>query len=272
VPVRSLRSRKLIAALDGTSCSLEPSWAPASSLQPYPFSAPTPLAKGRFPDRLAPMSILARLSTLVKSNVNDLIDKMQDPAKEIDQLVLDMEDSVRQARGEVAACMAEEKRLVHQSDTLAAEAKTWEEHAAHAVQVGDDALAKEALRRKAQKEADRLETDKAAAEQKVQVENLVAGLRALELRVKDVKLRQGTLREKARAAKGQSPVSTGTSAFADFERMSGKIDTLEAEAGLADELGGTTAAGRASEKKLEKLSEDKSLDDALAALKRKLSG
>jgi phage shock protein A len=217
------------------------------------------------------MSILARLSTLVKSNVNDLIDKMQDPAKEIDQLVLDMEDSVRQARSEVATCMAEEKRLTHQSENLAAEAKTWEEHAARAVQTGDEALAKEALRRKAQKEADRLETDSAAAEQKVQVENLVAGLRALELRVKDVKLRQGTLREKARAAKGQSPVSTGTSAFADFERMSGKIDALEAEASLNDELAGTTAAERASEKKLDKLSEDQSLDDALAALKRKLS-
>jgi phage shock protein A len=217
------------------------------------------------------MSILARLSTLVKSNVNDLIDKMQDPAKEIDQLVLDMEDSVRQARGEVATCMAEEKRLVHQSENLAAEAKTWEEHAARAVQAGDDALAKEALRRKALKEADRLETDSAAAEQKVQVENLIAGLRALELRVKDVKLRQGTLREKARAAKGQSPVSTGTSAFADFERMSGKIDALEAEASLTEELAGTTAAERASEKKLDKLSEDQSLDDALAALKRKLS-
>jgi phage shock protein A len=197
---------------------------------------------------------------------------MQDPAKEIDQLVLDMEDSVRQARGEVATCMAEEKRLVHQSENLAAEAKTWEEHAARAVQAGDDALAKEALRRKALKEADRLETDSAAAEQKVQVENLIAGLRALELRVKDVKLRQGTLREKARAAKGQSPVSTSTSAFADFERMSGKIDALEAEASLTDELaGGTTAAERASEKKLDKLSEDQSLDHALAALKRKLS-
>ena len=218
------------------------------------------------------MSILARLSTLVKSNVNDLVDKMQDPAKEIDQLVLDMEDSVRQARGEVAVCMAEEKRLAHQSENLAAAAKTWEEHAARAVQAGDDALAKEALRRKAQKEAERIETDKASAEQKAQVENLVAGLRALELRVKDVKLRQGSLREKARAAKGQSPVSTGTSAFADFERMSGKIDALEAEASLTDELAGTTAAERASEKKLEKLSEDKSINDALAALKRKLSG
>ena len=116
-----------------------------------------------------------------------------------------------------------------------------------------------------------METDKAATEQKVQVESLVAGLRALELRVKDVKLRQGSLREKARAAKGRSPVSTGTSAFADFERMSGKIDALEAEASLTDELSGTTAAERASEKKLDKLSEDKSLDDALAALKKKLS-
>jgi phage shock protein A len=218
------------------------------------------------------MSILDRLSTLVKSNLNDLIDKMQDPGKEIDQLVLDMEDSVRQARAEVASSMADEKRLAKQAEDLAAEAKSWEEHAARAVQAGDDALAKEALRRKAQKDADRIEIDKAATEQKVQVEQLVAGLRALELRVKEVKLRQGTLREKARAAKGQSPMSGDSSAFADFERMSGKIDALEAEAGLSGELAGQTAAQVASERKLEQLSEDGAIDDALAALKKKLSG
>jgi phage shock protein A len=218
------------------------------------------------------MSILARLSTLVKSNVNDLMDKMQDPAKEIDQLVRDMEDSVRQARLEVASCMAEEKRLAKQSEDLAAAAKSWEERAARAVQAGDDALAKEALRRKAEQEADRIETDQAAAEQKQQVEKLVAGLRALDLRVKDVKLRQGSLREKARANRGQDPVSTATSAFSDFERMSGKIDAVEAEASLSDELTGNTAARRATERKLEDLSEGKSIDDALAALKRKLSG
>jgi phage shock protein A len=218
------------------------------------------------------MSILDRLSTLVKSNVNDLIDKMQDPGKEIDQLVRDMEDSIVQARSEVAASMAEEKRLRKQADDLAAEAKTWEDHAARAVQSGDDALAKEALRRKAQKDADRLEVLKAADEQKSEVEKLIAGLRALELRVKDVKLRQGTLRERARAAKGQSPVSTKTSAFAEFDRMSGKIDALEAEAGLTDELAGRTAESVANERKLERLSEDNSVDDALAALKKKLSG
>jgi len=218
------------------------------------------------------MSILDRLSTLVKSNVNDLIDKMQDPGKEIDQLVRDMEDSIGEARTQVAASMAEEKRLAKQADDLADEAKTWEDHAARAVQSGDDALAKEALRRKAQKEADRLEVEKAGTEQKVEIEKLMAGLRALELRVKDVKLRQGTLRERARAAKGQSPVSTKTSAFADFDRMSGKIDALEAEAALTDELAGRTAEDLANERKLGQLSEDKSIDDALSALKKKLSG
>jgi phage shock protein A len=221
---------------------------------------------------LAAMGILDRLSTMVKSNVNDLIDKMQDPGKELDQLVLDMEDSARQARAEVAACMADEKRLGKQIEELRAEAKTWEDHAARAVQAGDDALAREALHRKAQKDADRLEAEKAAAEQKAQVDNLMAGLRALDLRLKDVKLRQGTLRERARAAKGQSPVSTGTAAFSDFDRMSSKIDALEAEAGLTDELRGTTPERMAAERKLEQLSETKSIDDALAELKKKLGG
>src|SRR4030095_5017362 len=116
------------------------------------------------------MGILGRLSTLVKSNLNDAIDSMQDPAKELDQMVRDMEDSARQARTEVAQCMATAKQQQKRVDTLAADAKTWEEHAMRAVQAGDDALAKEALRRKAEKDAERLEGEKALQEQKGYVE------------------------------------------------------------------------------------------------------
>jgi phage shock protein A len=218
------------------------------------------------------MGILGRLSTLVKSNVNDLIDGMQDPAKEIDQLVRDMEDSVRQARTEVAQTLAEEKRLGKRVTDLAAEAQRWEEHAMRAVQAGDDPLAKEALKRKAEKEAEKLEAEKLASDQKAYVEQLIAGLKALEARVKDVKLRQGTLREKARANKRENPVSTKTSAFDDFERLSGKIEAVEAEASLGDELSGDTAERRATDKKLRELDADKGMDDALAALKKKLEG
>ena len=216
------------------------------------------------------MGILGRLSTLIKSNVNDAIDSMQDPAKEIDQMVRDMEDSARQARAEVATCLAEEKRQAKKVESLAGEVKTWEDHAVRAVQSGDDALAKEALRRKAEKEADRLEAEKALQEQRVYVEQLMAGLKTLETRVKDVKLRQGTLREKARATKKGSPTSTNTSAFDDFERMSGKIEAIEAQSSIDDELAGRTAESVAADKKLREMTEKSSVDDALAELKKKL--
>jgi phage shock protein A len=218
------------------------------------------------------MGILDRLSTLIKSNLNDAIDGMQDPAKEIDQMVRDMEDSARQARSEVAACMGEEKRLGKRIEAIDGEVKTWTDKAELAVRAGDDNLAKEALRRRTEKEAERAETQKSLQEQTVYVEQLTTALRALEARVKDVKVRQGTLREKARAAKGTSPLSGKTSAFADFDRMSSKIDATEAEAGLADELEGRTAESVAAERKLNELAAGSSVDDALAALKKKLGG
>src|SRR5918996_632566 len=87
------------------------------------------------------MGILGRLTTLIKSNVNDAIDSMQDPGKEIDQMVRDMEDSARQARAEVAQCLADEKRQSKRVEALTVESKTWEEHAMRAVQAGDDELA-----------------------------------------------------------------------------------------------------------------------------------
>src|SRR3954471_364620 len=218
------------------------------------------------------MGILGRLSTMIKSNVNDLIDSMQDPAKEIDQMVRDMEDSAREARSEVATCMAEEKRLSKRIETLAAEAKSWEDKAAMAVRAGDDALAREALARKIEKETERAETQKSLQEQQVYVDQLAVGLKALDARVKDVKLRQGSLREKARASKrGGSAVSTKTSAFDDFERMSSKIDAVEAEASLGDELSGRTPASIDAERRLKEMSEKNSMDDALAELKKKLN-
>jgi phage shock protein A len=217
------------------------------------------------------MGILGRLSMMIKSNVNDLIDSMQDPAKEIDQLVRDMEDSAREARSEVATCMAEEKRLSKRIETLTAEARSWEDRAAMAVRSGDDALAREALTRKGDQERERAETQKALQEQQVYVDQLAVGLKALDARVKDVRLRQGSLREKARASKKGSPVSTKTSAFDDFERMSSKIDAVEAEASLGDELSGRSASSIEAERKLKEMSEKSSMDDALAELKKKLN-
>ncbi len=216
------------------------------------------------------MGILGRLSSLVKSNVNSAIDSMQDPGKEIDQMVRDMEDSARQARTEVGQCMAEEKRLGRRVADLDGEIADWQRRAEMAVKSADDGLAKEALRRKGEKETERAEAQKALQEQSVYADQLTAALKQLDERLKQIKLRQGTLKAKARASRDGSPLSGKTTAFNDFDRMAGRIDAVEAEAGLDEQLAGGSAESAAAERKLNELADRSTLDDALAELKKKL--
>jgi phage shock protein A len=215
------------------------------------------------------MGILGRLSTLVKSNLNDAIDSMQDPGKEIDQMVRDMEDYARQARAEVGRSIADERVLERKAQSLEGEIADWQKKAEMAVRAGDDGLAKEALTRKGEKEVERDETKKALQEAGVYADQLTAALKALEVRLKDVKLRQGTLKAKARANR-EGTMTAKTSAFNDFERMSSRIDATEAEASLDDELGNRKTATIAVDRRLEQMSNDAAVDDALAELKRKL--
>ena len=188
-------------------------------------------------------------------------------------MVLDMEDSARQARAEVAQCMAEEKRLTKRVEQLAGEISTWEEHAMRAVKAGDDALAREALKRKAEKEADRIEAEKTLNDQRSYVDQLTAGLKALDARVKEVKMRQGTLREKARASKGKSPTSrptrrpSTTSSACPARSTRWKPRRAWPKSFLA-----TPPERRETDRKLRELTEDRSVDDALAELKKKLGG
>jgi phage shock protein A len=216
------------------------------------------------------MGILGRLSSLIKSNVNSVIDSAQDPGKEIDQMVRDMEESARQARTEVGQCMAEEKRLGRRVADLDGEIADWQRRAELAVRGADDGLAKEALRRKGEKEAERTEAQKALQEKGVYADQLTTALRQLDERLKQIKLRQGTLKAKARANRDGSPLSGKTSAFNEFDRMAGRIDAVEAEAGLDEQLTGRTADSAAAERKLNALAETSTLDDALAELKKKL--
>jgi phage shock protein A len=184
-------------------------------------------------------------------------------------MVRDMEDYARQARAEVARCIADERLLEKRQKALEGEIADWQKKAEMAIRAGDDGLAKEALVRKGEKETERDDTKKALQEQGVYGDQLTAALKALEVRLKDVKMRQGTLKAKARSNR-DGTMTSKTSAFGEFDRMSSRIDAVEAEAGLDDELGGRTTASIAAERRLDKMASDSATDDALAELKRKL--
>src|SRR5512144_255958 len=98
------------------------------------------------------MGIFSRLGTLIKSNINDLISKAEDPEKMLNQVLVDMKNQLVEAKKQVAVAIGDEKRLKKQLDDQVAQAREWERKAMLAVQSGDDNLAREALMRQKEHE------------------------------------------------------------------------------------------------------------------------
>src|SRR6266487_1707873 len=94
------------------------------------------------------MGLLDRVSTLMRANLNDLLDRAEDPEKVIRQLLIDMNSQLLQVKTQVAASIADEKRLEPRCRENQEKADEWEGKAELAVEKSDDELAKAALARR----------------------------------------------------------------------------------------------------------------------------
>src|SRR5258708_21495090 len=94
------------------------------------------------------MGIFSRLAQLIKSNLNDLISRSEDPEKMLNQVVLEMSTQLIEAKKQVAASIADEKRLAKQLEQELATAQEWERKAMLALRAGNKAAPDEALARK----------------------------------------------------------------------------------------------------------------------------
>src|SRR4026207_2285935 len=93
------------------------------------------------------MGLFDRLATLIRSNINELISRAENPEKMLNQLIVDMRTQLAKAKQQVAAASADEKRLAGQGAPEKKSAGDWERRAVLAVQEGRDDLAKQALLR-----------------------------------------------------------------------------------------------------------------------------
>lgn len=221
------------------------------------------------------MGIFSRLAQLIKSNLNDLISRSEDPEKMLNQVVLDMNNQLVEAKKQVAASIADEKRLAKQFEQETANAAEWERRAMMALRAGNEELAKEALARK--REHDELATTfkDQWTKQKTAVDQLKKALRLLNDKIEEAKRKKNVLiarKKRAEAQKAIQETMSGLrdqSAFETFDRMSQKIDQIEAEAEaqteLAEEYTGDVLASQFSQ-----LERKHSADDDLVALKRKM--
>ncbi|MEE8250292.1 MAG: PspA/IM30 family protein, partial [Gemmatimonadales bacterium] len=133
------------------------------------------------------MGIFERLSTVLKSNINDLIGRAENPEKMLNQLINDMRGQLAKAKQEVAGAIADEKKLYAQVEKERSQAGEWEKRAMLAVEQSRDDLAKQALVRHNEHMGQGQTMHETWVRQKAEVENLKGSLRQLNEKIEEAK-------------------------------------------------------------------------------------
>ncbi len=221
------------------------------------------------------MGVFARLAQLLKSNLNDLISRSEDPEKMLNQIVIEMNEQLIEAKKQVAVAIADEKKLAKQAEQEASNAAEWERRAMMAVRASDDNLAKEGLARKKEHEQIAEQFKVQWQKQKAGVDQLKLALRALNSKIEEAKRKKNLLIARKKRAEAQKAIQEtmhglkNASAFETFDRMAGEIDKIEAEAEagaeLAEEYSGDVLAN-----KFQQLEVTAGAEEDLVALKRRM--
>ncbi|MCO6466890.1 MAG: PspA/IM30 family protein [Bradyrhizobiaceae bacterium] len=218
------------------------------------------------------MGIFNRISDIFKSNVNDALDKAEDPEKMLKQMVLEMEESVNKATLAVANAIANEKSLQRKLQKQKELAGDWQQKAMQALQAGREDLAKAALEKKAIAEKNIADLEPIHTQAAATSVNMRQQLDALKNKLEEARSRQSTLIARSQAAKAQKQIAqsfsgVGSDAFSKFDKYEGKIEKLESEAEAFEQLAGENTS---LEQEFKQLSTSTTVDAELLALKQQM--
>ncbi len=180
------------------------------------------------------MALLERVSTLIRANLNDLIDKAEDPEKMIKQVILDMQNQLLQVKTQVAIAIADQHLLEKKQKENEDKHADWNRRAELAVDKKDDDLARAALERAMSYKELAESFAQQVADQKLQVESLKTALSKLDQKLSEAKAKADLLiaqhrrsRAVGKAADAHMAMGDGSKAAA-FDRMKRKVAHSEA--------------------------------------------
>jgi phage shock protein A len=194
------------------------------------------------------MGIFDRMGRVISSNVNNLLDKAEDPKKLLELNIEEMDDQLKRAQKEVISAVAAEKQLKKKVDDLTAERDKWDKRAELALKSGDEPLAREALKQKKRVSAEVLAAENARVEERNAALNMKQELERMREKFAEIKLKKNTIAARAqRASAGPGGeglgAKGGSSAFEDFRKMEQKIEGREAEVSAMAEVDQALGAG-----------------------------
>ena len=224
------------------------------------------------------MGIFDKLSTLLRSNINDLISRSENPEKMLNQIITDMRSQLVKAKQQVASAIADEKRLRDQVDGELRQAQDWEKRAMLAVQEARDDLAKQALVRHQEHVSHAQQLEMTWESHRLETERLKNSLRDLNDKIEEAKRKKNLLIARQRRAQAQKRISetmsalSERSAFEAFARMEEKIITNEKQLQAAQEIDEEFSGDQLHKefRQLEQGAASVSVDMQLLALKQKM--
>jgi phage shock protein A len=216
------------------------------------------------------MALLERVSTLVRANLNDLIDKAEEPEKMIKLVILDMQNQLLQVKTQVAIAIADQHLLEKKHKENTDKVAEWMRKAELAVDKKEDDLARASLQRvESYRELSENFTQQ-VADQKAQVENLKSALRKLEQKLTEAEAKSDVLMAQQRRARAVTKASDARIAMGDsskaatFDRMKRKVAHSEAVSEAKSEIAGANIDDR-----LAALEKEDRIEQLLAELKGK---
>ena len=216
------------------------------------------------------MALLERVSTLVRANLNDLIDKAEEPEKMIKQVILDMQNQLLQVKTQVAIAIADQHLLEKKQKESTDKVAEWMRKAELAVDKKEDDLARASLLRVESHRELSENFAQQVADQKAQVENLKSALRKLEQKLTEAEARADVLMAQQRRARAVSKASDARIAMGDgskaatFDRMKRKVAHSEAVSEAKSEIAAANIDDR-----LAALEKQDRIEQLLAELKGK---
>jgi phage shock protein A len=220
------------------------------------------------------MAIFSRLTDLLKANINDLIDKAEDPEKMVKQIIIDMEEQLQNAVQGLGSVMASERQVLKQLEEAKSQSRLWEDRAKSALKASNEELAKQAVESKLRSDANIKQYQKMYDDISSQLKVLREQVDLLKEKLNEARNRQSMLIARDKVADARKEVSKAvgdldsSGAFAKMDKMERKIAEKEAQADAAFEVSGIDAEKNDPFEDMEK---EKDAEDELARLKEELS-
>lgn len=221
------------------------------------------------------MAIFERLSDLVKSNINDLIDRAENPEKMVKQIIIDMEEQLRKSTQGLGTAMGSLNQVKKQLEVAKEQSNTWQSKAKVCLEQGNEELAKQALENKVKQDKMVSQYEEMVNTMEAQVNEIKSQVDILKQKLEEARSKQAMLVARSRMADAKADMAKtlgnmdSKSAFAKMDKMEQKIEAKEAQADAFSEVSGIQES---EADPFEQMDKENAINAELEKLKSEING